>query len=234
MQKLSAERAGYQAMLGKVMKKTCVYCGNPEPTEKDHVPPACFFPKPRPSDLITVPSCSKCNRSLGIDDERVRNLLTSLSSTEQHPAVVSQLAAKRDRSLSRKRGAGTFQHLVESMRLVDLRTPQGRYLGQSYAFELDQETMNRFISRMTRALLYRENSIGWVNCKVDWKIFSGSEAWNDLCKANPWLSAPQCHRSIGGDVFSYVGYFVPNSATSLWFLNFFGNVEFKSIVRVSS
>lgn len=50
------------------MKKQCVYCGIKDPATKDHVPPKCIFLKPLPTDLITVPSCEKC-QGLAKDDE---------------------------------------------------------------------------------------------------------------------------------------------------------------------
>jgi hypothetical protein len=67
-----------------VMSSQCIYCGINEANERDHIPPKSFFPEPRPSNLITVPSCSKCNRDYGKIDEIVRNLLTSFDTTEVH------------------------------------------------------------------------------------------------------------------------------------------------------
>lgn len=39
----------------------CVLCGKRAATTKEHIPPRAIFAKPRPSDLITVPSCFECN-----------------------------------------------------------------------------------------------------------------------------------------------------------------------------
>lgn len=39
----------------------CVICGKEREITKDHIPPKKCFPKPRPSDLITVPACRSCN-----------------------------------------------------------------------------------------------------------------------------------------------------------------------------
>ncbi len=52
------------------MENHCVYCGTENPATRDHVPPRCIFPKPPPNDddLITVPSCKKCQGS-SKDDE---------------------------------------------------------------------------------------------------------------------------------------------------------------------
>lgn len=47
----------------------CVLCGERNATTKEHVPPRSIFPKPRPSDLITVPACFNCNNDSSQTDE---------------------------------------------------------------------------------------------------------------------------------------------------------------------
>ena len=51
------------------IKQKCVYCNEHEKETDDHVPPKSFYPKPRPFDLITVPSCLRCNQGLGKDED---------------------------------------------------------------------------------------------------------------------------------------------------------------------
>src|SRR5205823_1100030 len=54
----------------KKVPRQCVYCGALA-TTRDHVPPAnLFFTKP--CNLITVPSCERCNRDASPDDENLR------------------------------------------------------------------------------------------------------------------------------------------------------------------
>lgn len=53
----------------KQRKKVCAYCGADNWTTSDHIPPAACFPSPRPSTLITVPCCEKCNHGFSNDDE---------------------------------------------------------------------------------------------------------------------------------------------------------------------
>ena len=47
----------------------CAYCGATSPMTRDHIPPKGIFPAPRPSDLITVPSCASCNQAASESDE---------------------------------------------------------------------------------------------------------------------------------------------------------------------
>jgi 5-methylcytosine-specific restriction endonuclease McrA len=52
----------------------CGYCGAPG-TTTDHVPSRKFFPRPRPSDLVTVPACARCNNKTSADEEYFLNIM---------------------------------------------------------------------------------------------------------------------------------------------------------------
>jgi hypothetical protein len=80
--------------------------------------------------------------------------LISPTEAEGNPAVVHGLADKSERALLRV--ATDFQKLVQMMKLVDIETPAGIYLGTRLAFDLDNPTMNRFVARLSRALLWYE------------------------------------------------------------------------------
>jgi hypothetical protein len=213
------------------MEQFCIYCGEREATTKDHVPPKSFFRKPRPANLITVPCCKDCNGTYGIDDERVRNLITSIDTTEDHPAIQKQIAEKRDRSYSRKEGQSNFQHIIESVRIVDRYSPGGIYFGKAPAFDLNQKVMDRFIERMTRALLYYENGIEYTEFEVEWKKSPDLPALERMPPELRTFLLNGQSKEIGDGIFRYVGYYTPGRATSLWLLNFYGGIEFMSIVR---
>jgi hypothetical protein len=55
--------------------EACVCCGEPTDGGRDHVPGKQFFPDPRPSDLITVPACERCNEGFKLDEDCVRGIL---------------------------------------------------------------------------------------------------------------------------------------------------------------
>ncbi len=99
------------------------------------------------------------------------------------------------------------------------------------AFNLDQAAMDRFVERMARALLYQENAVVYADCDFAWKK-SLNEA--DLDRIPPDIRAVLLSgkpKDIGDGVFSYVGYFFPGKASSLWLLNFYGGIEFMVRVR---
>lgn len=55
----------------KNMRK-CYLCGSEENLTQDHIPPKNLFPLPRPTDLITIPCCKKCNEEFCLIDESFR------------------------------------------------------------------------------------------------------------------------------------------------------------------
>lgn len=205
----------------------CIYCGERDATERDHVPPQSFFPHPRPSNLITVPSCSECNRAFGKIDERMRNILTSLESTEDHPAIISQLAGKRYRSLARPEGITNLDHIVESIKQVDVYTPANLYVGTRPAFNLDQRIVYQFLNRTVRALLYIENNIKCFDGRIDWRLsYSVDDFQNMPTDLKSFLANPSVKNEIGDDIFFYAGWFLEGHPNSLWALGFYGGVEF--------
>ena len=81
----------------------CTYCGRLNPTSVDHVPPRSLFAKPRPSNLVTVPSCEPCNIGASQDDEYFRLTIALRHDLDDPDADAAMDAAVR--SLSRPGGA---------------------------------------------------------------------------------------------------------------------------------
>ena len=78
-------RIGHKQVMNSI---SCTYCGKPKPETTNHIPPACLFPSPRPSDLITVPCCLDCNGGASKDDEYFRMMMV-MRRDATHPAVPS-------------------------------------------------------------------------------------------------------------------------------------------------
>lgn len=216
----------------EMVQPVCIYCGAPDPTDRDHVPPLCLFPT-GPTDAITVPSCHRCNENHGKDDERVRNLLTSLASTESHPAIQGELAGRRDRAL--KRGGKHVEALLDSIMRVEIRTAAGLHLGGGLAFDLDQPELDHFFSRLTRGLLWHEIKIVARDCEIEWRM---APSMSDLDGMPPerraFLASPSRTGSVGGSVFRYAGYVRPGMASSLWLFGFYEGVDFMTRCRAGA
>jgi len=131
----------------------CVYCSLVRAVTQDHVPPKSFFPKPRPLDLITVPSCKSCNEGSGIDEEL---FLATFMFTE---AGVSDAGKKLwDEKLHRmyKKNLGLKKRIASSLHEVDLFTPSGIALGRRMAIRHDEIRSEKVINKIVRGLYYYE------------------------------------------------------------------------------
>jgi hypothetical protein len=62
----------------KVIVTTCLFCGEIADT-KDHIPSKKLLEKPYPNNLLTIPSCDKCNKSFSLDEEYFLNVLVEIS-----------------------------------------------------------------------------------------------------------------------------------------------------------
>ena len=212
------------------MTQMCIYCGARRAETRDHVPPKSFFPTPRPANMITVPCCGACNETYGRDDEKVRNILTSLATTERHPAILNQIGTKRDRSLTRPKGRSTFEHYVKSILQVAVETKGGLYVGKSLAFNLDQAVMDRFFERVARGLLFHTNRVGYTPCSVQWGLSLSKQEFEQLPDhvKQPFYGGVS---DTIGKVFRYVGVIYPKRASSVFIIEFFQGFEVITIIR---
>ncbi len=116
---------------GKKKKKgLCIYCGKIKEITKDHVPPKGFFPEPRPSDLITVPSCVECNKDKEKDEDYFR--ATFMFSN----AGISPAGKKLwDQKLNKmyKKNLGLRRKIAQDIKKVNLLTPSGLYIRRQSA-----------------------------------------------------------------------------------------------------
>jgi hypothetical protein len=134
----------------------CIYCGKSNKMTVDHIPPKGIFSSPRPSNLITVPCCDKCNLSYSKDDEYLRiNLTLRLKSyTHQHaknnwPNIV--------RGLNRKERPGLKNSIIRNLVTVDATTETGLYIGKMIGIEVDMNRVYRVIKRIMKGLYFFHN-----------------------------------------------------------------------------
>lgn len=131
----------------------CAYCGRVGPLTADHVPPRNLFPQPRPSDLITVPCCKRCNKRFEMDDEYLRLVTAMRSDTGDHSDAREPLRAAM-RSLYKPEKEGFRNAFLQGVKFVNLQTQAGIYLGGSIAYEVDLDRLNRTADRIVRGLFF--------------------------------------------------------------------------------
>jgi hypothetical protein len=213
----------------------CVYCGKAGDVSDEHVPPKNLFPSPRPSNLITVPSCKECNGKASKDDEYLRLVLSMRCDTSDHPEVLKN-KPKIQRSFQRPEQKGFRASFLNSLDVVDSRTPAGIDCGKTLAFLVDMKRVNDEIKRITRGLFYKEkerrlpdNYQVWACCNDiinEHPLFLGTFMMKDIITST--LQGKSL--TIGNDVFRYWCRFdVDEENISTWVLSFYGRVNFLAL-----
>jgi hypothetical protein len=139
---------------GRQQQGECVYCGTLGSVTNDHVPPRSFFPTPPPPNLITVPSCAKCNSSFGADDDYVRLVLTldqQARGNDDRDSVLPSALRFSQRWESHRVLASLFNSVEWDYHI----NQQGMYV-RAQRYEIEGARLDRFATRVTKALFYRE------------------------------------------------------------------------------
>ena len=174
------------------MHQLCVFCGIEKATTKDHIPPKGIFVKPRPSNLITVPACVKCNGGSSGEDERfIVDLGIHVSNGgEAGKRLFAEQVMKtlrHNNELSRK--------VFDRIKPVDLTTPEGIIYGREHTGEWDKEPHMKIIEKTIRGLYYHHyKEILDANYSVDTHFFDSlTEELKEISK--DW-DFKKCNRSF--------------------------------------
>jgi hypothetical protein len=214
------------------LPKICAYCGSPDVTSRDHVPPDDLFPDPKPSDLITVPCCAGCHADTSKDDENFRLRLCLSEQVGDHPDA----AANRDivfRSLHRREAERLKHSFLNDIRPVSVFSQGGIFIGQQTGYNAELARIYRVVSRTVRGLFFFETH------RVLRKDYDAEVFCNDRLSAQPASDLETLQQTIlipltqiqpkviGNNVFSYrVHLDTTDPDLSVWALLFYGGVPF--------
>lgn len=184
-----------------VVKKKCIYCGSDEDLTRDHIPPQCLFPNPKPSNMITVPACRTCNGKWSQDDEYFRAVMVSDIKVWDNPNA-QKVNQSLLRSVRKPNKRGFAAMIRQSLHDVELRTSSGLYLGKTPAFVVDAKRFNATAERIFRGLYFWERK---------YNIPNGYKVWVHIPQFNPNETLMQTLKSgfwttpviIGDNVFGY-------------------------------
>ena len=200
----------------------CYYCGNPS-TSKEHLPPKCIFPDPRPSTLITVPSCNLHNSKQSKDDEYFRWVITTASAESE---VAENLIMKKVIPQF-KRKPKLLHDIFSNKRSIPLYTKIGIFAGYSPGFEIDSHRFQKSINKITRGLFfYHQKEILKKNFKVEKFILNPK-----LDKETQYAISLIPLNIVMDHVFSY-RFFIENNDNpiSYWFYMFYDNTLIMTVV----
>ncbi len=207
----------------------CVYCGVEVADTVDHVPPRLLLAPPYPDNLITVPSCSRCNFSFQKDDEYTR-FMTSVDRNAAKQRVVKTNMPAIIRSLQRPEAKRFANYLAGQSALSWILDAQGRPMGRY--FEPDRNRMNATGERMARGLYFVETG----------QPVPASKQIRVACKSGLTAEHPDMirfarlfrsfsdkrHKSIG-DAFEYLVGF--HGELSVWLLLLYDQFAWLVIVQ---
>ncbi len=134
----------------------CIYCNFAVADTVDHIPPKLLLAKPYPDNLLTVPSCLKCNSSFQNHDEYTRVIASIDIRNAKHQAVKVNMPAIL-RSLQKPEAQGFSKYLAGQSTPTTVLGIDGRPLGQ--VMEVDQRRLNATGERIVRGLYFVETNL---------------------------------------------------------------------------
>jgi hypothetical protein len=175
----------------------CIYCGATDNLTSDHVPPRNLFPRPRPSNLITVPACKRCNKGFEQDDEYFRIAVVVPADPARDP-VAARLWSEKVVRGTLKRSPALRSAIIRTLTRLDVTTPAGLYLGTASTIRLNRKRVDRTIRRIVTALHWRH--YGHVpNPGVKFTITMGPDP------KRPGVAEHVARDLLGGKMWSVIG-----------------------------
>lgn len=202
----------------------CAYCGNKEETTRDHVISRSLFPNSyKKRNVITAPSCLKCNKGFSPDEEYFRIFVCG-AAVEHSQQADDLFFSKVRRCIQRK--PHIISDLYKRMDLIDLYTKSGIYLGKKTRIIISDKDWERYcnvLNKYIKGLFFHEfKRIFPVDYKIlhflgDLKMLQDSK----IGYITKWNLDNQ-------DIFAYGYACVPDTNYSVWLTVFYDSIFFLS------
>lgn len=212
-------------------KGTCIYCGGYGKITNDHTPPKGIFPKPLPSNLITVPACSKCNHAAHGDDEYFRLVLTMRHDTSELECVKPVLETVF-RSLKRQDKQGFARAFLGTYKRRPVVTPSGLFIGYQPTYDVDRHRLLRVVARTAKGLFFKHRKralpLNYDSTAIDKEEYPRLDPnVQSTMRAVLQLMEDQNPRVFGQGVFKYWRHFLEEDENvSVWLMVFYQRVPF--------
>jgi hypothetical protein len=128
--------------------KQCYLCRATENLTRDHIPPENLFPKPLPSNRITVPCCKSCNSGFSKIDEQFRAFVSSAANVS---STGTEVMRHRVFGGSFKRSPALKAQMRRGVFTGALMTGNGPMAVPLITME--KGVLNPFFTRLTKGLL---------------------------------------------------------------------------------
>lgn len=127
----------------------CFLCGATGNLTREHIPPKNLFPKPRPSNLHTVPCCEPCNNGGSKEDEYFRVAASCLINA--NPTGKERFERVLESTVPSGRIKKEIADVSDLVEPVTLRTPTGDIEARRHGF--DASMICRSLVRTTKGFL---------------------------------------------------------------------------------
>ncbi len=202
----------------------CIYCGSIDNPTSDHVPPKAAFPKPRTSDLITVPSCEGCNKSFEKDDDYFKQHLALRRDIETHPRAAVLLAEVR-RSWARPESGGLKAYTIGTLvrrthpgATDDSPSELGQYI--------DSERIGRVLGRTIRGLYFHHTDLAIPpRYRARAVLSEAATPEFQIAFESALLTSPDHTIADGMFAYSYAAA-IDDPMSTMWLLQFYGDALF--------
>lgn len=194
---------------------SCVYCGLACNPTRDHVPPKCIFPKPRPSNLISVPACEDCNQKAGqVDDEMFKAAIA--------------LQVKQRKSVENKKFVESALRTLENNRrlrdtLLGGRKPtwvrnDNNELVETSKYLWPGNNHDAVVGRTTQGLYYHHTRDSLFNLGCELEVYFFERGDSDVVEMAQSLQM----RAVGNRQFTYA-FAIPieDPRRTLWLYEFY-------------
>jgi|GEM_PF-907017 len=193
--------------------KVCVICGKQPATTDDHVPPKGIFPKPRPSDLITVRTCLACNKSTSDLDEVFKVFIGIAGG---HGAEGERMF-KEQTSRTLEHNRRLKREIASTIRDVWVKTTEGIILGKRPAVLLNSTAHDQIIEKTIRGLHFHHTGrilADQADIKVNWHYALTKDMYEMSLR---W------HTGVVGNGQFIYKYLAPDEVplASVWIFQFF-------------
>lgn len=193
------------------------YCCNKDAISREHIPPKCIFTDPRPSNMITIPSCDKHNLEKSKDDEYFRWFIVT-TCAEFSSEAVQLLKGKVIRGL--RRSPALLNMIMQgAIKDIDIYSKGGIWLERRPGFKYNKNRISRIIKLLCKGLYYYHFHKQIINIHKFALEFNPDLEKNAIDE----ITNLKLYNIGKGDVFSYRYYRknIYGKDACLWFLFFY-------------
>jgi hypothetical protein len=193
----------------------CAYCGEWRELTRDHVPPLSLFGRPRPSDLITVPSCYFCNHGASMEDEYF-NFVLKLGIDQNRFPNENADSVDKIMTLARPESLGFARYLSQ------------KYQRNSSRFEVDRDRVGIVLRRIVRGLFYRDIGMRLPEFVPFQFVSIEDQPRKAAALSGVTDSLARSQQEIGRGVFRYAfaQCALPDPFVTAWLLSFYDHRRF--------